>query len=639
MELRERLQDYTRAEFVALVELIAKVDSSESEHNKRVEHFDRLVMHPKGADLLFYPDVDDDYFGDDGLAKTIHEVKKWHNANGHLAFKDDLLPLPVQRPSRTGPQPSASDRALMASAENLIKVQKIAEQINEASRTAQQAFQQLETLLRVSEARPAAPVIEVADSVQVMILEAELEALETAVSAVTDGVYRHASLEFTVKFAKDDAQRSLSHRHLHRETQVSILQQMTQSSDQYFAQRPPMEQRQLELHVRAQAAFKRSEEHLVRVAAASGAGPLNEPVMFAAAAHDIDGLPQVLTPYSDMPGVFDGVLPALKVAIRSAVGGLAWDLTAARAEPLPAHASVMAFQFDRPGCGQPFAVSLPLSELGPVEGRNWSYLAASGAEVELPFRLSSAVASVRHGTLSQGLQAITELANIYVVSTSGLSLPAKVKVAAAEWDAGSGVYRFSRPGHPEHTVVWASQPLSEAPTTTLKRRQRGSRPGYIAPAGVPMVEAIPVIEDVHFSDCIVVFPPDSGIAPVYLMFKGNREYPGVATGNGQRVNDGWLRNGAEVDGAAIPSQIADQLRGRVFKRFSLFREAFWLAVANTPELAKGFSASELDGMRQGRGPGTTQNSQWGRMYIHSVVPPERAAGVYDMDTMLIMQHG
>nr|WP_323371547.1 hypothetical protein [Pseudomonas helleri] len=42
----------------------------------------------------------------------------------------------------------------------------------------------------------------------------------------------------------------------------------------------------------------------------------------------------------------------------------------------------------------------------------------------------------------------------------------------------------------------------------------------------------------------------------------------------------WLGAASQSEGAPIPSQIADQLRGRDFRNFRVFREAFWEVVAN-----------------------------------------------------------
>lgn len=56
MKTKLTLQEYTQTEFADLVERITAVGHSKREHDELVQHFDRIVKHPKGSDLLFYPD-------------------------------------------------------------------------------------------------------------------------------------------------------------------------------------------------------------------------------------------------------------------------------------------------------------------------------------------------------------------------------------------------------------------------------------------------------------------------------------------------------------------------------------------------------------------------------------------------------
>ena len=79
------------------------------------------------------------------------------------------------------------------------------------------------------------------------------------------------------------------------------------------------------------------------------------------------------------------------------------------------------------------------------------------------------------------------------------------------------------------------------------------------------------------------------------MFRDRREDAGV----GQPVSGVWLGAASQGEGAPIPSQIADQLRGKEFKNFRAFREAFWTAVANDPELAKQFDPGSIVAMKKG----------------------------------------
>lgn len=63
---------------------------------------------------------------------------------------------------------------------------------------------------------------------------------------------------------------------------------------------------------------------------------------------------------------------------------------------------------------------------------------------------------------------------------------------------------------------------------------------------------------------------------------------------------GW--GGQYRDGAPVPSQIADKLRGKTFGSFDSFRRAFWKAVADDSALSKQFSEADINQMKAGRAP-------------------------------------
>jgi hypothetical protein len=87
-------------------------------------------------------------------------------------------------------------------------------------------------------------------------------------------------------------------------------------------------------------------------------------------------------------------------------------------------------------------------------------------------------------------------------------------------------------------------------------------------------ETYPQVADTTFNDLIIVFPIDSGLAPIYVMFKDRREEPGTVTGNGEPVAERWLSGVFAGEGATIPSQIADRMKGKEFNNFKGFREEF-----------------------------------------------------------------
>ncbi|MCH2864457.1 klebicin B, partial [Listeria monocytogenes] len=77
----------------------------------------------------------------------------------------------------------------------------------------------------------------------------------------------------------------------------------------------------------------------------------------------------------------------------------------------------------------------------------------------------------------------------------------------------------------------------------------------------------------------------------YIVYRDPRDEPGVATGNGQPVTGNWLAGASQGDGVPIPSQIADQLRGKEFKSWRDFREQCWMAVSKDPSALENLSPS------------------------------------------------
>lgn len=83
MEVKSDLADYTEQEFKALIDAIDKA-GTEEERGELVAHFNKIVPHPAGSDLLFYPEdgLDD---SPDGVVQTI---KSYCLCNGLPGFKD-----------------------------------------------------------------------------------------------------------------------------------------------------------------------------------------------------------------------------------------------------------------------------------------------------------------------------------------------------------------------------------------------------------------------------------------------------------------------------------------------------------------------------------------------------------------------
>nr|WP_225445249.1 S-type pyocin domain-containing protein [Photobacterium arenosum] len=160
----------------------------------------------------------------------------------------------------------------------------------------------------------------------------------------------------------------------------------------------------------------------------------------------------------------------------------------------------------------------------------------------------------------------------------------------------------------------------------------------------PTVETDPAAEEAHWSDAILVFPVDSGIAPLYLVYKEDRRnQPGVVTGKGKDVpwEDGyWLGKAAnEGQGQYIPTAIADALRGCEFKTFSGLQTAIWKEVAKNPELFNQFkTSSQIQMKKKGNAPYCLPDywaGERGRYEIHHVEEIQHGGDVYNIDNLRI----
>jgi hypothetical protein len=81
MELKAALKDYTEPEFQTLVNRIWAVDMPKRGHDQLINHFDRIVGHPEGADLLFYSK---DEYNPNSPEGVVGHVKEWWQQQASL---------------------------------------------------------------------------------------------------------------------------------------------------------------------------------------------------------------------------------------------------------------------------------------------------------------------------------------------------------------------------------------------------------------------------------------------------------------------------------------------------------------------------------------------------------------------------
>ncbi|OLF54503.1 S-type pyocin domain-containing protein [Pseudomonas chlororaphis] len=140
-----------------------------------------------------------------------------------------------------------------------------------------------------------------------------------------------------------------------------------------------------------------------------------------------------------------------------------------------------------------------------------------------------------------------------------------------------------------------------------------------------------------YKDFILVFPPGSGVRPLYIVLSV-RKTPGTVTGQGQDVKGIWLAGAGVGSGVPIPRGIADQLRGKEFSSFDAFREAFWRAISKDPELVSQFNEQNITRMRGGNAPKARQRDIVGKrasFELHHVEWISEGGKIYDLDNIRI----
>ncbi|MFZ3281053.1 S-type pyocin domain-containing protein [Pseudomonas sp.] len=327
--------------------------------------------------------------------------------------------------------------------------------------------------------------------------------------------------------------------------------------------------------------------------------------------------------------IADNLMAGLAAVIRSAVAGLS-GLAAGTASGLMVGVSAFIYS---PTLGngelpERFVLSHPLSDLLPGPLPDLHRLASERALLDLPVRLSPRPLT-------------SNLVELLVVPVGGKRLPSGVRVIAAGYNPGENTYGTTLTDLPPTTVVWTPS-VTPTDSSTQLPVEESAPPRYFGGNLVPIegrIDTYPVPGNIHFDDFILVFPPESGLPPQYVMFRDRRNDPGVASGYGEPVPSRWLEAAAQGEGAAIPSQIADQLRGKEFKSFRVFRETFWKTVFNDGKLADLFNATSLNEMKKGKAPivrfGDTAGARV-KYELHHKVGLAEGGDLYNADNINIV---
>jgi len=279
------------------------------------------------------------------------------------------------------------------------------------------------------------------------------------------------------------------------------------------------------------------------------------------------------------------------------------------------------------GNGDLFSASVPLSELAPDLNTDLYELAATGGDVDVPVRL--------------GTRTVGKRIDIVVARTDGVAVPSKVTVRLARFDVQKNLYVSSAGGNEGPIVTWTPLVEPQNPSTDLPLPdiEIPIYEGADARPGRGRTDPFPELDLYGFGGTITIFPIESGIPPIFTIFRDRRQDPGVASGKGQPVSGNWLGAASTPQGAPIPTQIADRLRGRKFANFRAFRRAFWKAMSNDPALFEQFSKLNKIDLRDGLPPGALPSEQVGmrkKLEIHHINPINEGGAVYDIGNLTVL---
>ena len=513
MEFKPQLSDYTHDEFKALVSAIWHVEMDNESHTLLINHFDSIVGHPLGADLIFYP-PDSDTGNTHSVDSVVLHVRRWHNSNGKSAFRNEPVPA---IPGGPPPRLSQQQRKVAESQKDLAKAHELVADIDAATQTVDQAMLQLARLL---------------DEWQAVSLDArsiyrhieEMTVLERAQSEMVRVIKKQEFMKLRVQFARSGAERNATSPFRDPGIQSSVLAIVTDSSNRYTAALADTERRHRQLYDRCMLVFTEAERHLVSRLAVPGTQTQQAPHVVQINSRAAQMRPCLMFA-TERAAIERRELDTMKKSIRSAVAEFGWQATSLNDEHPGTFSGVASFFFDHWKARDGYTVSVPLGDLMPIDGHDWALLASSGASVELPYRLFPRIAPVAQGKISIGLKEITSLEQICLTPTGGNSLPSIVRIVAAEPGPSAGTFFLEVPGQTPMVVQWhppvGIRDLSLDPVIPATYPMGG----LVSIPETPLLESLETNGPVSFDDCILVFPTGSGLDPLYLMFKRSGGIP------------------------------------------------------------------------------------------------------------------
>ncbi|TMU78613.1 colicin transporter [Pseudomonas fluorescens] len=169
----------------------------------------------------------------------------------------------------------------------------------------------------------------------------------------------------------------------------------------------------------------------------------------------------------------------------------------------------------RLGNGERFSMSVPLAELSPESPQTLREIADQQGTLELPVGL--------------GVRRVGAGAEIFVATSDDFHIRSSVLVLNAAYDLLNDVYEVALPDSPTDFLTWTPA-ISPGNSSTVSPIAETDAPAYSGAPIVPIegrLDLNPILVE-GWERFVIVFPDDSGIAPLYMVFSS--PYGGVEDG-------------------------------------------------------------------------------------------------------------
>ncbi len=189
------------------------------------------------------------------------------------------------------------------------------------------------------------------------------------------------------------------------------------------------------------------------------------------------------------------------------------------------------------------------------------------------------------------------------------------------------------------TLIWtpAVDPSSTSGIPPLEAAPQAPHIWIFPPTEQADTIIVDPIYPPEYKDFILVFPAGSGVQPLYIVLSV-RKTPGTVTGQGQDIGGTWLAGAGSGLGSPIPTEIADQLRGKEFRSFDAFRRAFWRTVGENPTLFGQFNQRAQKRLSTGNAPAVRDRDaveKRGTFELHHIEQIADGGEVYNVDNLRV----